>query len=205
MTELTKEQITQAKLWALKVSKAKGSQYTPASKNAAAYILSSPPPSPPVSGEAVTVDAAWEAHALLCWINPNYLPNGALNTLSRFISQFEASASPLTNEPVGVTKPKCGIGGEISLPAMGLDYFYNPSDWEWTQNADDDSCIADWLSESMVDVMEIQTLIEGPLLFAANIPTKWDEDGEVTDSEVTYFDTEEDAKNALSAAIGERG
>lgn len=78
------------------------------------------------------------------------------------------------------------------------DYCYDPADWEFT---------CDWSEKDQVhgygealkvgEPLEIATLIRGPRKWVADVPVTWDADGDPDNTEVQWFDTEEEARAAL--------
>lgn len=78
------------------------------------------------------------------------------------------------------------------------DYVFNPEDWEETYH---DTCE---LGERYVEdsdqgaILEAQTLIEGPKIYGARVPTSFDEDGDWDGEEVQWFATKEEAEAAVS-------
>ncbi len=78
------------------------------------------------------------------------------------------------------------------------DYVYNPEDWEATYH---DTCE---LGERYVEdsdpgtVFEAQTLIEGPKIYGARVPTSFDEDGDWDGEEVQWFATKVEAEAAAN-------
>jgi hypothetical protein len=76
------------------------------------------------------------------------------------------------------------------------DFIYDPEEWEYTVPFEDKANMADDLSNC--EVKRFSTLIKGPDIFAARVPTGVDECGDVTDSELEWFDTLEAAQAAAS-------
>lgn len=79
-----------------------------------------------------------------------------------------------------------------------FDYVFNPEDWEETYHT---TCE---LAECYVEdsdpgtVFEAQTLIEGPKIYGARVPTSFDEDGDWDGEEVQWFATKEEAEAAAN-------
>jgi hypothetical protein len=96
---------------------------------------------------------------------------------------------------------KPGPNGVGTLRELGIDHFHM-DEWECTYNYDQ----LDLLDEEIVDsndpwgVHEIHTLIEGPKLYAARVPTDVDEDGDVHDEELLLFASREEAEAAIARA-----
>lgn len=76
------------------------------------------------------------------------------------------------------------------------DFVYDPHDWECTVPWSDRSIL--WDDWPRSDTMEIATLFEGPTMWAACVPTEWDED-EAVDFEWQLFSTKEAAEKARDA------
>lgn len=97
-----------------------------------------------------------------------------------------------------------GRYGASNLKALGIDHFHM-DDWECTYNYDQ----LDMLEEEIVEssdpwgIHSVHTLIEGPTLFAARVPTDVDDDGDIHDSELRLFASEDDAKVAIAKARGQ--
>lgn len=50
--------------------------------------------------------------------------------------------------------------------------------------------------------LEIATLIRGPRKWVADVPVTWDADGDPDNTEIQWFDSEEDARAALNKKGG---
>lgn len=97
-----------------------------------------------------------------------------------------------------------GPSGSDSLRKLGIDHFHM-EEWECTYNYDQ----LDLLEDDIVESSEpwkphkVYTLVEGPTLFAARVPTDVDEHGDVHDCELRLFASEDDANAAIAKARGE--
>jgi hypothetical protein len=88
-------------------------------------------------------------------------------------------------------------------PLPTPDYCYDPADWEFT---------CDWSEKDQVhgygealkvgEPLEIATLIRGPRKWVADVPVTWDADGDPDNTEIQWFDSEEDARAALTKKGG---
>lgn len=79
------------------------------------------------------------------------------------------------------------------------DYCYDPDDWEVTFEWDNrDLVIEDGHAASMDtgEVKRISTLLEGPDVFAVNVVTRRDEEGDPEEYELQWFSDEEAARVA---------
>lgn len=87
------------------------------------------------------------------------------------------------------------------------DFCYDPHEWEYTCNWDDRNLVHGHGENLPISgPMEIATLFRGPSKWVADIPISWDDDGSPLDTEIKWFDSEEDAIRALSTnREGERG
>jgi hypothetical protein len=85
-----------------------------------------------------------------------------------------------------------------------VDYVYDAEDWEYT---------AAWEGEGFREMLEdrphphlpykLRSLIKGPDIYAIDIPTEWDEDGDIEDTETRFFLLPEEALKARDQAIEE--
>lgn len=108
------------------------------------------------------------------------------------------------NKDLGVSQDTAQAGsvqpdrdGERTEP----DYCYLEAEWEFT---------ADWEERALVEeqigpfdyegVHEVCCLVKAPSKFIARVPTERADDGEVTDDELRWFDSREEAQAALAAA-----
>lgn len=87
-------------------------------------------------------------------------------------------------------------------PSLEPDYLYDPSDWEKTVNWGYRDALEDHVAPGAAKRFE--TLVRGPDRFAARIPLSFDEEGDVEDSELRWFATENAALAALAAANAKR-
>jgi len=85
------------------------------------------------------------------------------------------------------------------------DFVYDADDWEHTYAWDDRVELVDDLGERQGmnpgDIHTISTLYKGPTLFAACVPTVWDEDGQPDDYDLVWFPTIEAATLAVEKAV----
>lgn len=81
------------------------------------------------------------------------------------------------------------------------DFVYDPDNWECTYDWQDRSLLTedDRRVSRVGDVQRFETLVKGPPKFAAVVATEF-QDGEATDWETRWFDTEAEAM----AAAGKR-
>lgn len=88
------------------------------------------------------------------------------------------------------------------------DYAYHPKDWNETYPwADRDEMLGDASDSGYFrpgEIVEVATLIQGPAKFAAAVPTVFDEDGDVEDCDTRWFDTREEAEQAIAVARTKR-
>jgi hypothetical protein len=78
------------------------------------------------------------------------------------------------------------------------DYIYDPDDWECTWNWEDSDILAEDTVQFGDGVHRFNTLIEGPPIFAARVPISFDESGEPDETEIQWFDSEDDALAAVA-------
>ncbi|WP_454287126.1 hypothetical protein [Rhizobium arsenicireducens] len=79
------------------------------------------------------------------------------------------------------------------------DFCFDPDEWEFT---------CDWADRNEVhghgealqgsEPMKIATLIRGPSKWVADVPITWDVDGEPDETEIQWFDSEDEARAAAS-------
>lgn len=119
------------------------------------------------------------------------LPVGGLGT---DIPERTPSAAARQHAPDGEIIPTDGIS---DLRAAGVDH-YHDDEWEWTANADETFHAEEWLSQSGENVITIQTLREGPTLYAARVAVTFTEDGDPDETEVRFFASKAEAKAAIS-------
>jgi hypothetical protein len=82
-------------------------------------------------------------------------------------------------------------------------YVYDPEDWEITYPWDDRNDLVDALEPDM-DIREpkrLETLVHGPNKWIAIIVLSWDDTGDPDETEVRWFDTEEEAKKAIAKSL----
>lgn len=83
-------------------------------------------------------------------------------------------------------------------------YYNSEQGPDWNVPLADRDDIADDLESG--EIMSVGTLVDGPVVYCANIPNGWDEDGDVDNEEVRWFDTEAAAQAAVDSAVRpERG
>ncbi len=87
------------------------------------------------------------------------------------------------------------------------DYVYDPDDWEATYCwADRDQLIDNIEVHNRTgEIVRLSTLVRGPDKWVTNVVISFDEDGSPDETEVRWFDTEEDARAALCRANGGEG
>ena len=76
------------------------------------------------------------------------------------------------------------------------DHIYDPEEWEFTFPYQVRNDLAEDVCD---DVKRYSTLINGPDVFAAKVPTEFTDDGDVIQEELRWFDSEEAARAALEA------
>jgi hypothetical protein len=81
------------------------------------------------------------------------------------------------------------------------DYVYDPEDWEVTQEWSDRSYLVDELYVG--ELKRFSTLIQGPNKYAAHVVLTRDEAGDPDETKIRWFDTEAEAKAALSSTNSE--
>ena len=81
-----------------------------------------------------------------------------------------------------------------------FDYAYYPEEWEFTCDASDLSSLDEFAVQDKPrgTIVEMATLIRGPKKYAAKVPITFDEDGELDEEEIKWFDTREEAEAALA-------
>lgn len=94
---------------------------------------------------------------------------------------------------------------DTPAPPPTPDYCYDPKDWEFT---------CDWTEKDQVhgygealkigEPMEIATLIRGPRKWVADVPVTWDADGDPDNTEIQWFDSQDDARAALNKKGAEK-
>lgn len=85
------------------------------------------------------------------------------------------------------------------------DYCFDPEDWEFTchwSDRDEVHGFGDGLKRD--EPMRVCTLLKGPDKWVADIPVTWGEDGAPDETEIRWFDTEEEARAALAATEGSK-
>lgn len=80
------------------------------------------------------------------------------------------------------------------------DFCYDPAEWEFTCDWDErDQVHSHGEGLSYSDPMLVFTLVRGPRKWVANVPTSFEDDGSPDEHEVRWFDSEEEARAAISA------
>lgn len=96
-----------------------------------------------------------------------------------------------------------GYSGPCPKPRLAdlatADYIYDPDDWEVTYNWADRSEALEHADLATGDVKRFATLIQGPDKFAARVVVSRDDDGNIDETEIKWFDTEAEAKAAAGA------
>lgn len=84
-----------------------------------------------------------------------------------------------------------------------LDYCFDPEDWEFTCSWSERDQVHGY-GESLMPghPMRVCTLLKGPDKWVADVPITWDEDGEPDETEIKWFDSEEEARAALATMEG---
>ena len=123
------------------------------------------------------------------------------------VAEFVA-APPLSGEEVlaaRIARLAQAEGGPAVTEARNPDYIYDPQEWEYTCDWDDRYLLTDDLTFGQI--LEVNTLFVGASKFAARVPISFDEDGDVEDDEVQWFDSRGEAEAALhpQSAAGEEG
>ena len=84
------------------------------------------------------------------------------------------------------------------------DYCYDPENWEYTCHwADRDEVHGFGESLKFGEPMKVNTLINGPTKWVADVPLTRDEEGFPDDTEIQWFDSEEAARTALASTGGD--
>jgi hypothetical protein len=79
------------------------------------------------------------------------------------------------------------------------DYLYDPEDWEVTYDWGDRSEAVEHVDLGYGEIKRFNTLISGPPKFAALVVLTRDEAGDVDEHEIQWFDSEEEAKAAVTS------
>lgn len=77
-------------------------------------------------------------------------------------------------------------------------YIYDPDDWDATYEWGDRADLLDNVELDAREIKKYHTLIEGPPKFAARVPVSFDDDGDPDRCETRWFDSEAEAKAAVS-------
>lgn len=164
--------------------------------------------------ELVNADARAEAKALDEWCmaemakmegdTPSPQPNlsgldEATKQKLREALRFSASRSVMTAED----ERRILSALETTAPVQHLkadpDYCFDPDDWEFTCHwADRDEVHGHGDALKLGDPMRVCTLVKGPDKWVADVPIEWDDEGDVLETEIRWFDTEADARSALA-------
>jgi hypothetical protein len=80
-----------------------------------------------------------------------------------------------------------------------LDYCFDPENWEFTCSWPERDQVHGY-GESLKpgQPMRVCTLLKGPDKWVADVPITWDEEGEPDETEIRWFDSEEEARAALA-------
>ena len=90
-----------------------------------------------------------------------------------------------------------------ALEGKEPDFCYDPAEWEFTSSWDErNQVIADGDALPLGGIMQIATLLRGPRKWVVHVPITWDEDGDPDDTEIRWFDSEEEARAALGGEHG---
>lgn len=113
--------------------------------------------------------------------------------------RFSASRSVMTAED----ERRILSALEATAPAQHVkadpDYCFDPDDWEFTCHwADRDEVHGHGDALKLGDPMRVCTLVKGPDKWVADVPIEWDDEGDVLETEIRWFDTEADARSALA-------
>ncbi len=79
------------------------------------------------------------------------------------------------------------------------ELIYDPENWETTYDYRDRNCLADDLSIPPGQFYRFRTLVHSTDKYAACVVLSRDESGGPEDTEIQWFDTEEDALAAVGA------
>ncbi|HZT90363.1 MAG TPA: hypothetical protein VFA12_20650 [Stellaceae bacterium] len=79
------------------------------------------------------------------------------------------------------------------------DYIYDPDDWEITYNATDRYMLFDDHQLRFGEIKQFATLIKGAPVWAACVVIGLDDEGEPEESEIRWFNSEEEARAAVEA------
>lgn len=80
-------------------------------------------------------------------------------------------------------------------------WIYDPADWEITYAWSDCEQLIDASHLEIGDCRKFATLIDGPKIYAARLPTRFDAEGEIEDAEVQWFHSRADAETAVALAF----
>lgn len=80
-------------------------------------------------------------------------------------------------------------------PSRDPDYCYD-EEWEYTIGFDQAHELME--NHDLTEPVEFYTLFKGPRKWAVNVPKSWDEDGDQDDWDIEIFDTEAEARAALT-------
>jgi len=81
------------------------------------------------------------------------------------------------------------------------DFIYDPDNWEMTLPWDDRSDLAQDTELWHTDIKRFETLVRGPDQWIVNIVLSWDDEGDPDETEIRWFDTEDEAKRALADSL----
>jgi hypothetical protein len=91
----------------------------------------------------------------------------------------------------------------VTLVVGDLDYCFDPENWEFTCSWPERDQVHGY-GESFKpgQPMRVCTLLKGPDKWVADVPITWDEEGEPDETEIKWFDSEEEARAALVTTDG---
>lgn len=159
--------------------------------------------------EAAARIAAIDEHASeLLSLLPYYIDNAATWRGIAAAMGYE----PLAHKdarPVGqwlndrIAMFRANIIAAATLAPAQPDYCFDPAEWEFT---------CDWSDRDQVhghgeglnhgEPMRVCTLMKGPDKWVADVPVTWDEHGDPDETEIKWFDSEEEARAALTTTDG---
>jgi hypothetical protein len=84
------------------------------------------------------------------------------------------------------------------------DYIYDPDDWEVTVPWADRHDIVESADIRYGHIKRFATLIHGSDKWVADIVLSWDDDGDPDETEIRWFNSESEAKQALTDSLASR-
>jgi hypothetical protein len=97
-------------------------------------------------------------------------------------------------QPVAPRAPDENVGD--------AQWIYDPREWDCTYSWRDRGQLAEAADLALGEIREFASLIDGPLIHAARIPTAFDEDGLPEETEVQWFRSRSEAQSSLAVAWG---